>query len=335
MARVGAVAGAAALPATTTAAAGPRASDVQVAFGSMNNPITLDRIDELRRASVEEHVDRGGDLEAAPAKATPDIPDPEAEIVAYAYMIDAAGHGHHYTGIAGDDASVDIVHDKARTKVSDLRTTTTSTQEVSTSSTPSWGDAIDHGTDDFYKDPYGGVTNNWDLWKLKDDTDAYDDAFCIKHIFAMEPGYQAYDSEWENHYGRAKQKWTAGEHGGEELHDWDPMGTNDGSQTVGVSVSADGVANTWQYTQDAVTTYDESSTNDERAQWKLEFNTSDSRKYTQGFKPGSTAWVNEQYDGAGWVDLLDTVSFGDFIDYGWWGDDTYYLKHTWHVSVYY
>ena len=60
---------------------------------------------------------------------------------------------------------------------------------------------LGRNTADYYLSPYGGVTNNYELWQLSSDGDNTRDWFAIKHIFAMEPGCQVYNSSWTNKKG--------------------------------------------------------------------------------------------------------------------------------------
>lgn len=304
-----------------------RGSDARVVTADFSTGISTDRIEEIRRAAVEEFNDRGGDLEAAPARATPEVED--GTVVAYAYKISADGVPHQYTGIAGDAESASTLHGRARERADGFDATS---DDVSIQSS-SW-DNILHDEADFCEDPYGCVTNNFDLFELKDDGDAYEDAYAMDHFFVMEPGKQKYSSNWVNDIGYPMHDWRQNSMGGETLDEWDPLGTHDGSQTINVTVGTGGADLGWSYTQPAVTTIDESSSSSDYAKWSEEFNTTDARENTNGMEPGSSCWLDEPADGSGYHDLLDLISEGQFYDSGW--EDRYYtLKHTWHIDVYY
>lgn len=327
--------------ASGASARGPPESDAHVAKGRFRDGISTRRMEKVREAALAEFNARGGDLEAAPARSTPDPED--GTVVSYAYQIDENGVPQQYTGIAGDDRSVGRLHNRAADRAAAFEgstvaersdgTTGESPGDVSTQS-GSW-DMILHDEADFCKDPYGCVTNNFNLNQLQDDGDYYQDAYGIKHIFAMEPGYQKYSSNWVNDVGEPMHDWRQNSMGGEDLHEWDPLGTHDGSQSIDVSIGTSGASLGWSYTQPAVTTIDNSSSSSNYAKWSEEFNTDDARQNTNGMKPGSSTWLDEQADGSGYYDLLDLVSKGTFYDSGYWSSDTYYLKHTFHIDVYY
>lgn len=327
--------------ASGASARGPPESDAHVAKAGFEDGVTTRHIEEVRRAALAEYNARGGDLEAAPARSTPDPED--GTVVSYAYRIDENGVPQQYTGIAGDADSVGRLHGRAADRAvafegetaaeSSSGTTADSSGDVSTQAS-SW-EMILHDEADFCKDPYGCVTNNFNLNELQDDGDAYQDAYGIKHIFVMEPGIQKYDSNWVNDVGEPMHDWRQNSMGGEDLHEWDPLGSHDGSQTINVSVGTSGASLGWQYTQPAVTTNDTSSPSSNYAQWSEEFNTSNARQNTNGMKPGSSTWLDQQADGSGYHDLMDLISKGTFYDSGYWSSDTYYLKHTFHIDVYY
>lgn len=316
------------LVAVGSASATPgKGSDVRVVTAGFDDGISADRMDEVRRAALADYNARGGDLEAAPARSTPDVED--GTVVSYAYKIDADGVPHQYTGIAGDAASVSRLHRHARERESGFGAQ--SDDDVTIQS--SWNNIL-HDEADFCKDPYGCVTNNFDLFELTDDGDAYQDAYAMDHFFAMEPGKQKYSSNWVNDVGYPMHDWRQNSLGGENLDEWDPLGTHDGSQTISVTVGTGGADLGWSYTQPAVTTIDQSSSSDNYAKWSEEFNTTDSRENTNGMEPGSSTWVDEAASGSGYHDLLDLISEGQFYDTGW--EDRYHtLKHTWHIDVYY
>jgi hypothetical protein len=136
----------------------------------------------------------------------------------------------------------------------------------------------------------------------------------------MEPGYQAYSSSWKNYRGYPKTDWSVSTYGNPQLHEWDPLGTTEGSQTVSVSISGgtSGSSATWgwSYTQPAVTTYDRSSTGTEKAAWEMQFNGSGSQTSTGGMKPGSSCAMNQP--GLGTYTLVYLESKGTFKKAVWW-----------------
>lgn len=304
-------------------------------IAGFDSGVSVARMKEMQRAALTEFNTRGGDIEAAPARS---IPDPEdGTVVSYTYRIDENGIPQQYTGIAGDAASVPTLHEKARSRAGAFEDGSSTAKAGGsgglTTQSSSW-DNILHDEADFCEDPYGCTTNNFDLLKLSEDGDSYQDAYAIDQFFVMEPGYQKYDSNWVNYVGTPMHDWRENDMGYEDLDEYDPVGTHDGSQTMNVSVGTGGVSLGWQYTQPAVTTIDNSSPSSNYAKWDEEFNTWDAQTNTNGMEPGSSCWIDQENDGSGYYDLMDLVAKGDFEDSGWM-DRTYYLKHTWHIDVYY
>lgn len=316
----------------TVSAAGPKASQVQVVTGSRVDPISQEEIEAARTAAMEDYLDRGGERPDRLAGADP-ASHAGGEIVSYVYQIDANGVPRQYTGIAGDTASVGTLQRKAHAKADQFASTeTVSTNEVSTQN-HEW-DLFFQDQADFCKDPYGCVTNNFEIHDLTNDGDSVQDAYACKQIFAMEPGEQKYGSGWENWRGRPKHDWE-GEHGGEDLAEWDPLGTHDGQQTISVNVGTGGAGMGWSYTQPAVETIDESSPSSNYAKWLMKYNTDSARSNTNGMKPGSSTWVDDQPYGSGKVDLMYLVAEGEFRNVGFWSTDYHTLKHTWTLWIEY
>ncbi|MFC4449275.1 hypothetical protein [Halorussus aquaticus] len=321
--------------ATVTAGAasarGPPESDAHVAKADFSNGISTDRIEEVRRTARAEYNARGGDFDVTPAVSNPDPED--GTIVSYSYKIDANGVPRQYTGVAGDAKSAAKLHGKAARRATAFDRTSTATADGVATQSASWNDVL-HDEADFCSDPYGCVTNNLDLKQLDGDGDSAQDAYAVKHFFVMEPGTQKYDSGWVNDVGEPKHDWSQNDMGNADLDEYDPLGTHDGSQSIKVSVGTSGASLGWSYTQPAVTTIDESSPSGNYATWNEEFNTDAARRNTNGMKPGSSCWIDQEATGSGQYDLMDLVSKGTFYD-GGWSSDTYYLKHTFHLKVNY
>ena len=328
--------GGAAVTASSAAARGPPESDARVAKADFSKGISADRIAEIRQSARAEYNARGGDLDVTPVVSDPDPED--GTIVAYSYKIDANGVPRQYTGIAGDAGSAARLHGKAAERATafdraSAATTSGTTTDEATTQSKSWSNVL-HDEADFCSDPYGCVTNNLDLKQLDGDGDPTQDAYAVKHFFVMEPGTQKYGSGWENDVGEPKHDWSKNDMGNADLNEYDPLGTHDGSQSINVSVGTSGVNLGWSYTQPAVTTIDESSPSGNYATWNEEFNTSDARQYTNGMKPGSSCWIDQEATGSGQYDLMDLISKGTFYE-GGWTPDSHALKHTFHVKVNY
>ncbi len=283
-------------------------------------------VEEMHAARKRIHKARGVPLRAETVPAG----DHDGDIVAYSYGIGADGVPWQYTGVAGDVESAKTARETAARRASradggTITPAATTSSDVTTQSS-SWNRVL-HDEKDYYKDPYGSVTDNFDLFKLSNDGDSTQDAYSIKHFFAMEPGVQKYGSGWENDAGRPSHDWSVGNIGGPDLAQWDPLGTHDGSQTINVSIGTSGASLGWSYTQPAVTTIDNSSPSGNYAKWNEGFNTSNARRNTNGMQPGSRAWVDQHNSGK--YHLMDLTSDGLFED-----GDTYYLRFTWNVYVY-
>lgn len=321
----------AAVTAGGATARGPPESDSHVAKADFSNGISADRIAEIRRSARAEYNARGGDLDVTPVVSDP-IPE-EGTVVAYSYKIDANGVPRQYTGVAGDAGSSARLHGKAAKRATAFDRTSAATTDGVTAQSASWNDVL-HDEADFCSDPYGCVTNNIDLKQLDSDGDATQDAYAVKHFFVMEPGVQKYGSDWVNEVGEPKHDWSKNDMGNADLNEYDPLGTHDVSQSINVTVGTSGVNLGWSYTQPTVTTIDESSPSGNYATWNEKFNTTNARQYTNGMKPGSSCWIDQEATESGQYDLMDLVSKGTFYS-GGWTSDTYYLKHTFNVKVNY
>ncbi|MBP2132381.1 hypothetical protein J2128_000302 [Methanomicrobium sp. W14] len=282
----------------------------------LSNPISIQDLEEMR-ASVVENYQSEKNSQTSFAYADPEVPD-GAEIVAYGFAIDSQGVPIQYVGIAGDEKSVEIIHKKAQEwrDKSTLEENSESSNKQNTLSS-NWI-VVGRNTGDCYQDPYGGVTNNFELRKLSNDRDSTKDWFAIRQVFSMEPGIRAYQSSYLNHVGSMTNNWSASTAGNPQLYEWDPLGTITGTHTVSVSITGGtGGASTswsWSYTQPDVKTVDLSSSNTERAKWSMSFNSDDSKETTGGMKPGSTCSMNQLSSGSGICKILDLKAEGKFYD---------------------
>ncbi len=329
--RLGATAGAVSLPVAGSAQA--KRPSVALVTTDKTNTISAEQMRAVRQTV---HEERGVPLQAETVPAA----DHAGNIVAFAYGIDEEGVPWQYTGVSDGKRDATPLRSKAERRArqfergdfsrpassSEATTEDAMTKDVTTQGT--W-DRIVHDEKDFCADPYGCTTDNFDVFQLTSDGDGTQDAYSVKHIFAMEPGVRKYDSDWENDVGRPLHDWSVGDIGGEDLDEWDPLGTHDGSQTIDVSIGTTGASLGWSYTQPAVTTVDKSSPSGNYAEWAENFNTSQARQNTNGMKPGSRAWVSQHSSGK--YHLLDVVSDGQFENT--WGT-THSVKFTWHVYVY-
>jgi hypothetical protein len=265
----------------------------------LSNPITLNDLGKMRENVINEYRQRTG-TSIPIILADPEVPE-DAAIVAYGFTIDAHGVPVQYVGIAGDEKSVSIIQNKAQEwyRINCIESRNAVLEQTETLDRSSWVE-ISRDTADYYLNPYGGVTNNFELRQLSNDGDNTKDWFAIKQIFAMEPGVQAYSSSWTNKKGTMLHDWSAGTFGNAQLYDWDPMGTITGTQSISVSITGGtGGASAswgWSYTQPDVTTYDQSSTGTEKAKWQMNFNSDASKRTTGGMKPGSTCSLSDTWN---------------------------------------
>ncbi len=319
---MGAAAGAISLPIVGQARA--QRPSVALLTADSNDSISVAEMQSVRQRV---HEARGVPLRAETVPASDD-----GDIVAFAYGIDSEGVPSQYVGVSDGSKDVAPLRNKAELRAQQFARGDFPQQQRASSSDvttqASWNRIV-HDEKDFCADPHGCVTDNFDVYQLSGDGDAYQDAYSVKHVFAMEPGVRKYGSDWENNVGRPLHDWSAGDIGGEDLDEWDPLGTHDGSQTISVSIGTSGASLGWSYTQPAVTTVDKTSPSGNYAKWSEEFNTSSARRNTNGMKPGSRAWVTQHSSGK--YHLLDVVSDGEFQNS--WGT-THSVKFTWHVYVY-
>ncbi len=290
--------------------------------------ISLGEIKKIRQSFVSKL--RSKHPEKVVAFAVPDIPE-GAKLVAYGIKIDRNGVVSQYFGFAGDKKSAEIIYKKARKWYRNILEPSEKTVEPSTG----WVE-ISRNEADYYVYPYGGVTNNFELRQLVNDGSSAYDWFAVKQIFAMEPGCQAYGSEWINDRGYPVHDYSVSGLN-PQLHDWDPLGSHTGQQTITVSITGgeSGASATWSwsYTQPDVTTLDHSSTNTEIAKWEIQFNNNDVQKTTGGMKPGSSVRINQLSSGE--YHLLDLISEGKFKKPVWWWYEYHTVKHTWHIYIKY
>jgi len=284
--------------------------------------ISIEEIKEKREKIINNFVNAMGKPEHAIAIATPEVPE-GARIVAYGFRIYPNGVTTQYVGMAGDEESVQIIHEHAQEWYD---------KYVIIRSGAYWSE-ISRGEADFYKSPYGGVTNNFECRYLYNDNSNTRNWYAIKHIFAMEPGCQRYGSGWKNYRGYPKHDWSASTLGNPQLHEWDLLGTHTGSQTIAVSITGgtEGASVTWSwgYTQPDVTTIDQSSTDTEIAKWEEHFNNGAVQSSTGGMKPGSCCAVNQHTSGT--YRLLDLTSEGKFKNWPYY----YILELTNQIDITY
>ncbi|MDD3933237.1 MAG: hypothetical protein PHP55_05210 [Methanoculleus sp.] len=295
---------------------------------SFADPIDQETLKNMRNDAIDTYATKHG--EEPMGGADPVVPDGSA-IVAYGFVIDEKGVPHQYVGIAANNESVSAVHDKAEEWRKRYIETDLESPAMGIMSLRSleWGNPVYFNEGDYYYHPYGGVTNNFEMFKHPSDNNPSRDWFAIHQISAMEPGIQRWGTEYMNFEGNAIQDWSISTAGDPELHSWSPMSDTSGSQTIQVSLSP-APALSWSYAQGDVTTYTHTSTDTEIAHWRSRFNSVGTKTTTQGIEPGSSCATDQhssgQYD---IVYLNSTAQFMDIWGYGY-GETIWYWWQLWY-----
>lgn len=285
-----------------------KASDVHVAKGTVNNPVSDQRRKQLRKRAVREYERNTGEtMDKIPAvrpraaHGPGDSPEGglsyESSVVAYAYGIDADGVARGYIGMAGEAKGVETkgpaeegIHNRFEDRVQEVSTKLeASDDDLSTqaSGTIENLDNLEEFHDiplEYEVHPYGRIssTNYW----LRDT--AYDDEATMHGFHSpmtIEPGYQVMDwnSDWQNDSATKKHLWNKSEMDFVDVRDgnWKPAGPSEGgTSTTSVSVTASfsltdlGVSTTvgWSYTEPAMERTDGSSTFDDYCSWYWDVN---------------------------------------------------------------
>lgn len=308
---------------TFAGSAGASGSRVYTVRGAKNDPVTADQIRATQQAAIDDFEDRGGDLSGFSTAVPGEF---DGTVVDYVAFVDSDGNPRHYGGIVGEEAGVQRIHSRAEKRAREFAqqagTTTTSTQS-------SW-DLYDHGEWDFDDCPYGIVTNNWDLYKLSDDGDSYEDAWAMDHYQVMDPGIRTCsDSSWYGDKMYPDHRWDKNEVASMDLDEWDPNTDISGSTTVNVQLGTGGVMLGWSFDIPDVSLNDQSSPSDNYAGWELTLNKSSLEDELITMEPGSSVWTNQNPDGK----IIEIDGFCTFHEHTWCCTNYHHTKPTWLIYV--
>lgn len=303
--------------------AGAKGSRVYTVTGSKNDPVTADQILEANQAAVDDFADRNGQVvdfaDAVPGEF-------DGTVVDYVAAVDGDGNLRHYGGIVGEEAGEQRIHARAQKRAREFAQAA-DTQTVSTQA--SWN-LYDHGEWDFDDCPYGIVTNNWDLYKLSDDGDSYEDAWAIDHLQAMDPGTRACtDSSWYGNKLYPRHRWDQNEVSSMELDDWDPNTDLSGSTTVNVNLGTGGVTLGWSFDIPDVSMDDMTSPIDDYAGWDVTLNDMALEDELITIEPGSSVWTNQNPSGK----IIELKGFCQFHEHTWCCTNYHDTKPTWLIYV--
>lgn len=345
-----------------------KASDVHAAKGSVGNPVSERRRKQLRRRAVDEYERNTGEtMDAIPA-ARPEAGDGsqesastseergkitdggDADVVAFAYSIDADGVAHSYVGMAGksdtpgtDNRAEGLIHNRFEDRVRDIsQALEASDDDVTTENAGGTindlenMDQIHQNQHEFAKDPYGVVSSTY-YWLRDTEYDADSSLHAFHSPMTIEPGYQVFDSGWRNDKAWNKHHWDENEMAWEDVGDgyWKPAGPSDGgsvSESYSVSVTAGwmtadvSAGYSWSYTEPAMERTDQSSQYNDYNQWY--WNVQDTcggsvRKSTLSMQPSSSCEMEDWDSGMGHRDICYNEVKADFTDR--YCDHTYYL----------
>ncbi|OBZ34728.1 hypothetical protein C7960_1284 [Methanohalophilus euhalobius] len=293
---------------------------------NFSNPISIKELNGTRETVINNYRKEKGTANNSIIYSVPQVPE-GGRIVAYCFRINDDGTTSQYVGIAGDEKSVSKIRERAKTWYNtevlefekaetniDSELISNNLSPTSSESGAQWSDPC-RFYDDYYLSPYGGVTNNYELYCLYNDGSSTVDWFAIVQEFGLEPGYRAFaPSSWKNDVGYAKQEWCDGNLGNPQLYSYRPNGpyTGQTSQSVTITGGSGGVSAglTWTYTQPDVSTECYSSTNTDIAEWKITCNSDTAKTSTVGMNPGSTCSANQHSSGN--YKILDVKGVGIF-----------------------
>ncbi|WP_246998193.1 twin-arginine translocation signal domain-containing protein [Halosolutus gelatinilyticus] len=299
----GATAAAVGLPAIAAASVAARDdSNDSVTFlkGSYESPVEAAAIEETHKTIERAAARRDGRTTVARSEPAA---EETGELVAYVRGRRADGVVREYHGVARSADSVDVIHKRAAQHAAALERAGALLPQGGMSQEVSTQDIDVENMDKIYENHYEsaeepfGVIGTWIDWFHRRDDDR--DVNAVRQRVAMEPGWQLWDSSWRNNDGFAETDWADNEVGGEELHDWEPFGTQDGSVSKNVSVSASlssapslSASVSWIYSQPALMVEDHTSFHEDRNHWFFDTNTDATETSTIGIRPGSICYAN-------------------------------------------
>lgn len=173
---------------------------------------------------------------------------------------------------------------------------------------------FDRAWSDTEEYPYGFVDNDVGIFEHGSDGSSTYDYWVAVHDeeWGMHPGYDRWDTRWENEFGVAKHDWDwQGDLGGRELGQTYPNDAQGGySTSFSISVSTSGGTGTvgWSDQVDCVEV-DDRPYPDDYARWDVYMNCDSSQENWTDILPGSEI---RTYEFDGWEEVLHSHSGGQF-----------------------
>ncbi len=331
----------------------PRGSDVHIAKAPKGGTISEEQRHTVRKRALRDYEHKNGrSLDAIPADKHEDSP---GSVVAYAFGFDANGCAHAYAGLADEEITRPkaqsgraeaLIHHRFTQRTAELASDIKASEQATTMSNQTITSAENMTQFAKHKleyalDPYGvaGMTNYWYTSTKQDDKEAH--AFHTPAGF--EPGTSAFNSDYQNAWGRVQHRWDDGEMNADvDYGQWEPYGTKSGSTSTGYSISVSFGYQTasvtaglsWTYTQPNVEVVDESSAYNEYNQWQLKVNADwgdDTRTNFVGFKPSSLVTIDNWEPSMGEKQIAKqevSARFDNGVDhfkrlYTWYGPTLY------------
>lgn len=308
---------------TLAGIAGASDSRVYRVRGSKDDPVTADQIAEANQAAADDFADRHGEVVDF-ADAIPD--DSEGAVVDYVSVVDSDGTPLRYGGIVGEQTDPRDIHQRAAARAREF------TRDGSTDSVSIQGSSWDlylHDEWDYKDCPYGVTTNNFDLFKLSEDGDPYEDAWTVDHWHQADPGVRTCDSDWTSDRLYPKHRWDRNEVGSMDLDEYDPTTNLSGSQTVNVDLSTGGVGIGWTFEIPDVEMTDEGVQSDNYAEWDVDLNDPDLHDEPISVEPGSSVWTNENPSGK----IMELEAHSQFDKHTWCCRETEWVGTRWNIYV--
>lgn len=309
-----------------------KASDVYTATGAVDSPVSEKQRRAARKQAVGEYERNTGEtIDGIPAsrptagsraEGTAESDGEDAQIVAFAYGVDADGIPREYVGMASESDEVEtksrakgLLHDRFEDRVRDISTALeASDSDVTTQATGGTINNLDNMEEtynsqlEYANDPYGVVSSTY-YW-LEDTSNNDEGSVHGFHSpMTIEPGYQVYGSGWKNELAWNKHRWDKNQMAWHDVGDgyWKPAGPSDGgsvstthtvSVTVGWMTADISYGYSWGYTEPAMERTDQSSQYNGYNQWKWDVQDrcdGSVRKSTLSMQPSSTCDM-EDYD---------------------------------------
>lgn len=295
--------------------------------GTLEDPITVDEIRAVRRQAVAAHRATDGELRGPHVETVPG--EGHNPIVDFRYMVDANGRTWQFSASANTPRALADARSDARVHEKQFEQAYRHSKETDVTTSATYWDSVHTDTHTNCDDPHGCVTNDFRMYRLRNDGDSGDDAWAIRHNHSGTPGSVKYGSSWSNYDGTSKHDWSAGDIGGADyLEDWDPASDKDGPQSVDVSVDADGTTESWDFwLKDGIGIDDQSRPTDALTKWNLSYYPRAQDERTS-VSPGSSIWLTERDSGKYHVlDLLSMQTYYVSSRYHFDSDDVGWLWH--------